>query len=66
MARRALDLSQLGGNIVRALERQQVYVAEPIGGRVREGPVRRSAKQLLANHLGLDGVEAHSNQTDVD
>ncbi len=43
----AAELSQLGGNIERALWRQQVYVAAPLGREANRGPVRRPADQLL-------------------
>ncbi len=47
LALRAWELSRLGGNIERALSRQQIYVARPIGRRAEQGPIRRPASELL-------------------
>ncbi|MFK8110631.1 MAG: O-antigen ligase family protein [Rubripirellula sp.] len=44
---RATTLSTLGGNIERALVRQQLYVAARLGKMVERGPVRRPASELL-------------------
>jgi tetratricopeptide (TPR) repeat protein len=48
LGNRALDLSLLGGNIERALSRQQVYVARPLGKAADRGPIRRGASELLS------------------
>lgn len=45
---RAWQLSRLGGNIERALSKQLVYEARPLGSQADRGPVRRPADQLLA------------------
>jgi hypothetical protein len=44
----ALQLSQLGGNIERALPRQLIYEARSLGVGADRGPIRRPADQLLA------------------
>jgi Tfp pilus assembly protein PilF len=47
LAARAVGLSKLGGNIERAISRQQVYLARRLGESARRGPVRAGADQLL-------------------
>lgn len=59
MATIALELSKLGGNIERSLERQKVYAAEFVGSPAKRGPVRRPASELLTNQLDAGSVEAH-------
>ena len=47
LGKRAAELAELGGNIERALSRQQVYVARPLGRLADQGPIRQPANQLL-------------------
>ncbi len=56
-AKQALFLSKLGGNIERALPRQQIYVCQPLGQVAKAGPIRRPADRLLANHIDSGGVD---------
>jgi hypothetical protein len=56
LASRAKELSLLGGNIERSLDRQQIYVVDNLGLSVRTGPIRRPASELLANQCGPDSV----------
>ncbi|TWU49605.1 O-antigen ligase family protein [Rubripirellula reticaptiva] len=46
-ADQAKRLSELGGNLERALYLQSIYVVRPIGREVQGGPVRARADQLL-------------------
>ncbi len=48
LGRRAAELAGLGGNIERALSRQQVYVARPLGTLAERGPLRLPADELLS------------------
>lgn len=50
-ASRAWQLSQLGNNIERSLERQQIYEPSQLGVAAERGPIRRPASELLANQL---------------
>jgi hypothetical protein len=52
LADRATILSNLGGNIERALSRQLVYVAQPVGRAAERGPVREPASDLLSEPTG--------------
>lgn len=51
LGQRAAALAELGGNIERALSRQLVYVAHPIGTLATRGPLRLPADERLS---GLD------------
>lgn len=51
LAERADELADLGGNIERALVRQQLYVAEQIGRIAETEPVRQPASDLLRELL---------------
>jgi hypothetical protein len=44
---RATELSRLGVNIERALWKQLVYVARPLGSAANRGPIRQPADELL-------------------
>ena len=50
-ARKASELSSLGGNIERALSRQLIYLPENVGQPARWAPVRRPADQLLGEQI---------------
>lgn len=47
LTRRAWELSELGGNIERALSRQQVMVVRRVGPAAERGPIRAPASDLL-------------------
>ncbi len=57
LAERARRLAGLGGNIARALERQFVSRAEPLGRRASRGPIKLPASELLADRLEEGGLE---------
>ena len=54
LGRRAAELAGLGGNIERALSRQQVYVARPLGRLADRGPLRQPADELLSGLITPD------------
>lgn len=56
-AERARRLARLGGSVARALERQLVSPAEPLGRRASAGPVKLPASELLADRLEPDRLE---------
>lgn len=47
LTHQAWEYSRLGGNIERAMSRQQIYVPEKVGVAANLGPIRRPADQLL-------------------
>ncbi|MCH1497043.1 MAG: O-antigen ligase family protein [Rubripirellula sp.] len=53
IARQALALSKLGGNIERDLTRQLIYPLEVIGKAAENGPLRKDASTLLAEQVGV-------------
>lgn len=61
LAERASELSVLGGNIERALSRQQIYLARELGSTVQSGPVRVPADEVLAPIL-TEAVENDSRR----
>ncbi len=56
LAAQAYNLSLLGGNIERSLDRQQIYEVSNLGPAVRQGAIRRPASELLANQIGAGDV----------
>lgn len=56
LAARAEELSNLGGNIERSLDRQQLFLAKKVGPPSEKGPRRAPASELLANHLPSTAV----------
>jgi Tfp pilus assembly protein PilF len=54
LGKRAAELAELGGNIERALSRQQVYEARPLGRLADQGPIRQPANQLLSGLITPD------------
>ncbi len=56
-AQKAENLSKLGSNIERSLDRQQIYVPKPLGQLARRGPIRRPASELLSNQIGAGDVD---------
>jgi O-antigen ligase/Tfp pilus assembly protein PilF len=54
LGKRAAELAELGGNIERALSRQQVYVPRPLGRLADRGPLRQPADKLLS---GLNSTD---------
>ena len=47
-AKKARELSVLGGNIERALSRQLIFLPQKVGSPALAGPIRRPADQLLS------------------
>jgi O-Antigen ligase len=52
LSERARELADLGGNIERALIRQQLYVPTALGIEATRGPVRRPASEMLRSADG--------------
>jgi hypothetical protein len=51
LAQRAWYLSRLGNNMERSLERQLIYVPQPLGRSAAEKPALAPASELLSNQL---------------
>ncbi|TWU02462.1 O-antigen ligase family protein [Stieleria varia] len=51
LARRAQELADLSGDVVRDLQRQFIFVVQHLGGPAGQEAVRRPASEVLANQL---------------
>ncbi len=64
LTRRAWELSELGGNIERALSRQQIYLARHLGPQVEKGGPRRAPASELLPKLSTEAISPPHTPTD--